>query len=132
MEESRNNNYLIDSLLDFFVFYVPFTLLLVFLWNRLFYILFNHEISKFLRPYSFWAILVELLVQNNIEFFTFVSFRAITTMISFNFSTKLLNVVTIIILLLIFLCSVCSYVLYSSQYGKLAKYFFVNMLIKSK
>ena len=66
MEEARNNNVLLDNLLDFLVLSVPLTLLMWFLYYRIFYCLFNHEISKFLRPYSFCLVLLDLLVQGNL------------------------------------------------------------------
>ena len=80
MEESRNNNLLIDTTLDFFIFYTPLILVIVFLWNRIFYLLFNYEMSKFLRPYSFWLIIVDILIQNNIEFFVFLGYRSLEVM----------------------------------------------------
>ena len=75
MYESRNNNFMLASLLDFFIFYVPFTLVSVFIFNRIFYILFNYKISQWFRHYSFWLILVDLLIQNNLQYFTFLGFR---------------------------------------------------------
>ena len=42
MEESRNNNLLLDSLLDFLVFSVPLMILLEFLYYKLFYCLFDY------------------------------------------------------------------------------------------
>ena len=42
LKESRNNNFLISSIVDYFVLSVPITIVLVFLINRLFYLLFNY------------------------------------------------------------------------------------------
>ena len=39
--------------MDYFVFFVPTALLLVFIFYRLFYCLFNYEMSIFVRPYTF-------------------------------------------------------------------------------
>ena len=58
MEESRNNNALLDNLMDFIVFSIPLTLALWFLYYRIFYCLFNYEVSKYLRAYSFCLILL--------------------------------------------------------------------------
>ena len=55
-----------DSLLDFFIFSVPLTLGLEFIFYRLFFLLFNYEVSKYFRPYSFKLVLLELLIQNNL------------------------------------------------------------------
>ena len=125
--ESRNNNFLLDSVLDFFMFYIPLSILLIFLWNRLFFLLFRFEISKFLRPYSFWLIIFDILIQNNIEFFTFLSFRAIETMFSFDFFTKFINCFTMIFFFIVVVCVTLSYLLYHYKYGKLARYFLSNM-----
>ena len=58
MEESRNNNALLNNLMDFIVFSIPLTLALWFLYYRVFYCLFNYEVSKYLRAYSFCLILL--------------------------------------------------------------------------
>ena len=58
MREARNNNVLLDSLLDFLIFSIPLTLAMEFLFYRLFFLLFNYEISKYFRPYSFKLILL--------------------------------------------------------------------------
>ena len=42
MEESRNNNTLLDNLLDFIVFSIPLTLAMWFLYYRVFYCLFDY------------------------------------------------------------------------------------------
>ena len=39
--------------MDYFSFFLPATFVIVFLFNRIFYLLFNYEISKYLRPYAF-------------------------------------------------------------------------------
>ena len=58
MREARNNNVLLDSIIDFLIFSVPLTLLMEFLLYRLFFLLFNYEKSKYFRPYSFKLILL--------------------------------------------------------------------------
>ena len=57
MEESRNNNALLDNLMDYLVFSIPLTLVMWFLHYRIFYCLFDYEVSKYLRSYSFCLIL---------------------------------------------------------------------------
>lgn len=109
------------------VLYTPLTLILVLLWNKVFYLLFNYRISSYLRPYSFWLIVADILIQNNIEFFTFLGLRSLDTMFSFNFSTKALNAFSIIFIFIIISCVAYSYLLYYYKYGKLARYFLVNM-----
>lgn len=103
------------------------TLVFVFLLNRLFYLLFNYQISILFRPYSFWGILFDLLIQNNIEFFTFLGFRALTIPFSFNFVSKWLLVLALIMFFLTVFCTFISYALLYFWYGKLTRYFLVNM-----
>ena len=112
MEEARKNNYMISSLLDFLVFHVPFTFLVVFILNKIFYALFNYPISAWIRPYSFWLILLDLLIQNNIEFFTFLGFRNIQAMVSFTFESKCLNGFFILFLFVVFITMCSSYIIY--------------------
>ena len=127
MEEERKNNLFIANTMDYFAFHVPAVLLFVFLSNRFFYLLFNHQISFIFRSYSFKWILLELLIQNNIEFFTFLGFRNFLTPFSFNLPTKMLQVLAILTFFLILMAAFCSYSMYYSEYGKLAKYFLCNM-----
>ena len=58
MRETRNSNVLLDSILDFLIFSIPLTLLMEFIFYRLFFLTFNYEISKYFRPYSFKLILL--------------------------------------------------------------------------
>ena len=51
--KERKNNLFIKSTMDYFSFFLPATFVIVFLFNRIFYLLFNYEISKYLRPYAF-------------------------------------------------------------------------------
>ena len=87
MEESRKNNALLDNIFDYLVVSVPFTLILWFIYYRTFYCLFEFEISKYLRAYSFCLILFDLLIQGNIEYFTFLAIRALDVFFSFNVSS---------------------------------------------
>ena len=127
MEEERKNNLLIASTMDYFCFHLPALLLFVFLCNRLFYCLFHYKVSFLFRPYSFKWILLELLVQNNVELFTFLAFRNLLTPFSFNLPTKMLQVLAILVFFVTIFATFCSYSLYYSEYGKLAKYFLCNM-----
>ena len=112
MQESRNNNFMLGSLVDFFIFFIPFTLISVFIFNRIFLLLFNYEISIWFRPYFFLLILLELLIQNNIEYFVFLGIRSIETMFSFSFESKCINGFFIIFLFVVFITTCTSYMLY--------------------
>ena len=113
--------------MDYFVFFLPFTLITVVVFNRLFYCLFHYEISKFLRIYSFWWVLMEILIQRNIEFFTFLGFRNFKTMFHFDMGCKLLVILSLIVFFLTLITTFHSYFHYYGEYGRLAKYFLSNM-----
>ena len=92
LKKERKSNLFIASTMDYFVLFVPATLLFVFLCNRCFHLLFNCRISIFLRAYSFWWVLLELLLQNNVEFFSFLCFCNILTPFRLDLETKMLQV----------------------------------------
>ena len=127
MEEERKNNLFISSTLDYFAFHVPAVLLFVFLSYQFFYLLFNYQISFIFRSYSFKWILLELLIQNNVEYFTFLGFKHFLTPFSFNLPTKMLQILAILVFFLTLISAFWGYSMYYSEYGKLAKYFLCNM-----
>ena len=127
MAESRSTNLLLDNLFDFLLCSVPLILAMEFLFYRIFYCLFNYEISKFLRPYSFCLVLVELIFQNNLEYITFLTFRSFQLLFFFDGGAKTMQALTILFGLTILLVTICSYLCYYYQYGKLARYFLSNM-----
>ena len=100
----------------------------MFLFYRIFYLLFDYEISKYFRPYSFSLIAFEMLIQNNVEFFSFLGFRSLTKIsFAFNFISKLMINLGIVMMFLTVIGAVSSYFIYYYRYKKLAKYFLVNM-----
>ena len=127
LDKQRKGNLFIASVLDYFAFHVPLILIIVFLFNRLFYCLFNFRISIFFRPFSFWWTLFEMLIQGNVEMFTFLALRNCLTPYSFDLPSKLLQVLMIMMFFLVVMASYASYFLYYQQYRKLARYFLVNM-----
>ena len=127
LDEERKSNLFLESTIDYFVFFVPFVLVLIVLFNRLFYCLFNYEVSKFLRIYSFWWILLEILVQRNLEYFTFLCFRNFLVMFQFSIISKILLILNLLMFSLILVTTFYSYFHYYREYGRLAKYFLANM-----
>ena len=126
-QESRKNDFLLSSILDFLAFSIPLNLMMVFLLNRMFYFLFNYEVSKFLRVYSFWLVLVEILIQGNLEFFSFLGWRSFYVLFSFSLTCKAINAFVILFMFVVLLCSTTSYLFYHWVYGKMARYFINNM-----
>ena len=89
--------------------------------------MFDYELSILFRPYSFWWALFEILVQGNVQFFTFLACRNFLTPFSLDLPSKLLQVLTILIAFIVVMATFASYSHYYNQYGKLAKYFLANM-----
>jgi ABC-type multidrug transport system fused ATPase/permease subunit len=127
LQKERKNNVFLASTIPYFVFFVPWTLVLVLLCNRLFYALFDCRVSKYLRPYSLWWVLLELLLQNNVEYFTFLGCRSLDIPFSFSFQSRCLVLLSALMLLLTCFTAFSSYIIYYSFYQKLASYFLVNM-----
>ena len=127
MNESRKNNVLLDNIFDYIVISVPLTLILWFIYYRAFYCLFEYEVSKYLRAYSFCLILFDLLIQGNIEYFTFLAIRALDVFFSFSVSSIFFSILTIFCAFIVFGCTICSYWTYYYQYHKLGRYFLSNM-----
>ena len=114
LDKERKNNLFIKSTMDYFSFFVPAACIVLLVFNRIFYCLFDFEISKYLRPYAFKWILFEMLIQNNVEYFTFLGFRSLDTSFSFNFPTKNFLIIGILMLFLTVLGAVSSYMIYYS------------------
>ena len=70
---------------------------------------------------------MEILVQRNIEFFTFLGFRNFKTMFHFDIASKLLVALNLLMFFLTLIVTFHSYFHYYSEYGRLAKYFLANM-----
>ena len=70
---------------------------------------------------------MELIFQNNLEYFTFLTFRSFEILFFFDHGAKTMQALTILFGLVILLVTVCSYLCYYYQYGKLARYFLSNM-----
>ena len=128
LRKERKNDLFIESTMTYFSFFVPITLVVVFFFNRIFYCLFDYEISKYLRPYCFWWVLFEIMIQNNVEYFSFLGFRSFDTSFSANFPSKFFILLGILMMFFVLIGSAASYFIYYSEYGKLARYFLVNLL----
>ena len=67
------------------------------------------------------------MIQGNVEFFTFLAFRNCLTPFHFNMPTTLLQALMIVMFFLVVLAAFGCYFWYYREYGKLARYFLVNM-----
>ena len=114
LKKERKNNMFIKSTIDYFSFFVPMSLAIVFIFNRIFYCLFDYEISKYLRPYAFSWVLFEIMIQNNVEYFAFLGFRSLDTSFSIDFPSKGYQTLGIIMLFFTLIGSISSYIIYYS------------------
>jgi hypothetical protein len=78
--------------------------------NRLFYMVFNYEISKYLRKFAFPAFIVLSLTEENVECFFYFAGNSIQLSFFKNWQTKLINILWI----LLFFCLLmgCSTIYY--------------------
>jgi len=104
--------------------------LLFFLLNTLFYILFNYKISRFLRKFSFKFTLFMMLLNNNIVYLAYASFHNVVVFFSFKFQDKLGQVIWILILYGMVLLSVAGFFLIYYLHEKLSKYFLDDNPVK--
>lgn len=121
------DSFFFRSTLEYFIMGLPYVIVLFFVCNRIFYCLFEREISQHLRIFSFWGFLFQMGIESNIEFFTFLAFRNFHTMFSFDFSNKLYLAAMIFFVYFVVLFAVAGYFLMYYLYGKLAKYFLDNL-----
>ena len=121
------DSFFFRSTLEYFLMAVPFTVLLFVVLNRVFYCLFQHELSQHLRMFSFWGFLCFMGMESNIEFFAFLGFRNFLTMGSLRFAHKLYLAAFILGFFFVFLFAFAGFFLIHYCYGRLAKYFLDNV-----
>ena len=110
-----------------YVFYsFPMLIVIFFILNKIFYALFNHRISKYLRMFSFWGYFSELAIQGNIEIFTFLALRQFILAFSFDIESKAYISLLIILFWIVVVFSIAGYYMYYYFYGPLSKYFLIN------
>ena len=99
------------------------------LFNRLFYCLFNHSVSRFFRPYSFKIFLLEVLFLEDIQKLAFLLIRNFGCLFRVESGVKSLAVVVAPILLgsIILLSFLLLIPFQRYLHGKLSKYFLTNM-----
>ena len=68
-----------------------------------------------------------MIIQNNIEYFTFVGFRAFDVPFSFTPTSTMVQAFTILFMFIVLLTAITSYLFYYYRYEKLARYFLSNM-----
>ena len=102
-------------------------LLLVFLLNRLFYILFEYSISAWFRIYSFWGTIWMVAFEGNVEVFVFVLLRTFLIAFSVEFINKVIIAVSAVFGFLFVLYTIAIYHIYKHLYERLSKYYLNNL-----
>jgi hypothetical protein len=97
-----------------------------FLMRFLFKLCFNFEISLLFRQYSFYAYLVLMLIEGNIEEFSYLFISELFTLFSFSFTDKISQVLMIGFFFFFIFAILSSYLIFKSTFNKLAKYFYDN------
>ena len=64
MEQARKNNYMISSLIDFFVFHVPFIFLVVFIFNKILIVILR-SISEVILPFRVIFTFFDIVLKNH-------------------------------------------------------------------
>ena len=109
--------------LEFFFYELPMVLGTYFVFLMLFKALFNYRISKYIRKYAFYGILLFIIYEGNIEQFAFYFFSECKNLFSFNFSHKIANVLMIYFFFFLIIFSVGGLLFFTFHYRKLVKYF---------
>lgn len=107
--------------------YFSLTVLIFFILNRIFYLLYNFQISSFIRVYSLWLYLAVVVVNQNIDIFTFLAVRHFFNMFYFDCRTKLVQVVSVLAIGVLGVVAVMVYPISVYFYRNLSKYFLSNL-----
>ena len=104
-------------------------LLVFLLLNRLFYCLFNYQISRFLRTYSFKIFLLEVLLLEDIQKLIFILIRNFSVLFRIKGSAQSLGASIIPLTFggLLLFCFITLLPFQRYLHGRLSKYFLTNM-----
>ena len=109
--------------LDFFFYELPAIIIFYLIFFFSFRILFNYRISKNIRKYAFYGILLPIVYEGNVQQFSFYFFTECMNLFSCNVIHKLANVYMIFFFFLLMVFSVGGLLFFTFNYGKLIKYF---------
>ena len=109
--------------LEFFFYELPLIFLTYTILLLIFRALFNYRISKYVRKYAFYGILLLIIYEGNVEQFTFFFFNECRNLFSLNIQHKLANVFMIYFFFLMLVFSVGGLLFFTFNYRKLVKYF---------
>ena len=99
------------------VFLIPQTIIIVFIFNRIFACIRTKKISVYLRRYSFVVpCVIQIVVEGNTPFFTYIFFRQAMVAFSFKFVDKAFIAGAIVVFFFMLLAASCFYFLSNCHY----------------
>ena len=108
----------------FTVFMIPQTIVLVFILKKIFCCISNFKFSIYLRRYHFMiACILQILIESNVSFFTYLFFRQMMVSFSFTIKDKVFLVLSNFIFFCIIISSCCFYFIGNYIYKKGFGYF---------
>ena len=126
-EIERKDALLIQNTKDYFLIYLPLSSAIFIILNRLFYALRSCYVSSFIRSYSFWLQLWAIVVIQNLSMLWYFCCNELTITFSLNTEMYWMRMITVPLIGLVFVFSVAFYFMAQYFYGRLCKYFIINM-----
>jgi hypothetical protein len=123
----RSDYLLVQNTKQYFLVYIPLTLLFFCLFNRAFYLLFKRRGSLFLLTYSFWLQLWLIAVVQNLSGLWFFCLKELQVLFSFDWTLTLVRWLTVPFVGLVLVCSVSLFPLCDYFYGSQVRYFLLNL-----
>ena len=123
LEKNENGIGFFANNLEFFFFELPGIIVLYITFSLLFRLLFNFRISRLIRKYSFYGVLVFIMFEGNVEQFAFYFFAECRLLYSATPLHKLGRVFMLLFFFPLLVSSFCGITLSLVYYKKLVKYF---------
>ena len=117
---------------QYFLAYLPTTILTFLALNRLFHCLSGRRVSLYFRAYSFMLQLWFIAVLQNLNWLWFFCLKELQVLFSLSYVLKFIRFATVPIIGLIFVDSVCLFLLYNYMHTSVSgKYFRINIVAHS-
>ena len=110
----------------FSVLTVPQMLILCLVLWRIFLCIKNFKWSVYLRRYCFTPNYVQIVLEPNISYFTYLFFNQTKNFFAFNFWDKISLAFSVVFMMIVLLCSICFFILVNEFYEKKSGYFLHN------
>lgn len=93
------------SNMQYFLLNIPVILLTLILYRMVYHVFSNYRVMLFFKKFTYWGVLILLLLEGNIEFFFFSFIGDFSVFFSSNYNHKLFNSSTFIISFLVLFAS---------------------------